>query len=152
MVYGVVSQADNDTTMAVFRSKKVRPEHLADSSRLGELARCLVQGDTVYTVSVNRFASVAQVREFGCFCANRGVSLKFIGQPYLDITDGKMWKRPVLRQMEQMETIEAAVRQRLAQCFRMEKSQWQTLFWDMEAMNLEILAQIFSPDGVLKRG
>lgn len=152
MIYGVVSQADNDTTMAVFRSKKIRQEHLVDSSRLRELAGCLVQGDTVYAVSVNRFGSVAQVREFGSLCACKGVSLKFVGQPYLDITDGKTWKRPVLRQMEKMEAIEAVVKQSLARYFRMEKIQWQTLFWYIGAMNLEILAHTFSPDGVLRRG
>lgn len=44
MVYGLVSQLDNENTMIFFRGKKIQEENIADSYHLGELARHLKRG------------------------------------------------------------------------------------------------------------
>lgn len=72
-------------------------------------------------MSAKRFLRVGQVLSFGRLCMSRGVSLRFIAQPYLDITVGKHWKPAVINQMTRM-------------------------------MNIEILAQTFANDGLMKRG
>lgn len=152
MVYGLISKLDNETTLDVFRGKKIQEENIAALYQLSELSRRLKKGDTVYTMGANRFGSISQLFVFGRFCMANGVSLRFIGQPYLDITNGKYWKDSIIWQMERSRSIEFACKRALVQRFRMSNNQWNFLYQCIEEMNLEVLAHTFNPDGILKRG
>lgn len=152
MVYGLISQLDNENTMIFFRGKKIQEENIADSYHLGELARHLKRGDAVYTMSVNRFNNITRLLSFGRFCMVNGVDLHFMAQPYLDIAKGKHWRDSVIWQMERAKAIEYACKNALAQGFKMSNEQWNFLFQCIEEMNLEVLAHTFNPDGILKRG
>ena len=149
MVYGLVSQLDNENTMIFFRGKKIQEENIADSYHLGELARHLKRGDAVYTMSVN---NITRLLSFGRCCMVSGVDLHFMGQPYLDIAKGKHWKDSIIWQMERARTIESACKGALVQRFKMSNEQWNFLYSCIEEMNLEVLAHTFNPDGILKRG
>lgn len=74
MVYGIVSQLDDATTKAFFRSKKVADANVVFSTQLSVLVKVLKSGDIVYVVSVNRFGTVSQFLNFGRFCMANGVS------------------------------------------------------------------------------
>lgn len=152
MTYGIVSNLDNEVTVTAFRGKKIAKNRIVGIQDLKKLAAILTEGDTIYVVSVNRFMSVTQVLAFGSFCFEKGVSLRFFSQPYLDLSDGKHWKNSVLAQMQKMVSVEEGAKHRLMQCFRMEREQWACLFRCLEIMNLEVLAHMFSQDGVLRRG
>ena len=152
MDYGLISALDDETTKYVFRGKKITEKQVIPNYKIGEAMEHLQKGDAVYAISVNRFNSVSHLLAIGRLCMQKGVSLRFIAQPYLDITDGKYWRDTVLWQMEKMNSIEGAAKRRLQQCMRMNNEGWETVFRCIEIMNLEILAHTFSPDGILKRG
>lgn len=96
MNYGIISELDDRNTLEVFRSKKVNDDNIIHVICLSGLGSILRSGDVVYVMSVNRFLRVAQVLSFGRLCMSRGGSLRFITQPYLDITAGKHWKPAVI--------------------------------------------------------
>lgn len=151
MVYGYVSNLDNDTTKSIFRGKRIAENNIVPNYRLGDFVKCLQKGDVVYVMNVNRFDSVTQLLAFGRFCIGKGVSLRIIAQPYLDLTDGKVWKDSVFWQMEKMREVEMYAKSHIQKAFRMSNEQWEYLYRTIEVMNLEVLAHTFSPDGILKR-
>ena len=53
MLYGLVSQMDDETSKVLFRSKKVSKDNLYYACNLAQLANVLKSGDTVYTYQVN---------------------------------------------------------------------------------------------------
>lgn len=152
MNYGIISALDDETTKYVFRGKKIIENQMIPSYKIGEAVKQLHKGDVVYVMSVNRFNSVSHLLVIGRICVQRGVSLRFIAQPYLDITNGKYWRDAVLWQMENMHAIEMHAKGKLQQCMRMNNEGWELVYRCIEIMNLEILAHTFSPDGILKRG
>lgn len=152
MVYGIVSQLDDATTKAFFRSKKIAEENIAYSTQLSVLVKMIKSGDVVYVVSVNRFGTVSQFFNFGKYCMANGVSMHVLAQPYLDIGNGKHWKPAVMSQMVKMVEAERGAIGHMVQGFRMTNEQWEYVCRTFEMMNLDILAHLFSADGVLKRG
>ena len=95
MVYGFISSLDDETTKAFFRSERIPANNIYSTGGLGALAEDLKTGDVVYVISCNRFASVRQVYTFARFCADRGIILHFVAEPYLDIGNGKTWRPTV---------------------------------------------------------
>lgn len=152
MIYGVISDLDNETTRILFREKKIPNTNVVPSQQLGELVKRLRTGDTVYAISINRFYNVWQLFIFGRFCMAHGISLRFSSQPYLDIVNGKHWKNTVIEHIKYISEMELYCKGRLQQAFRMNNAQWDFLFGCIEYMNLEVLAHTFDSDGVLKRG
>lgn len=152
MNYGLISALDDETTKYVFRGKRITENQIIPNYEIGEAVKSLHKGDVVYVISVNRFNSVSHLLVIGRLCMQKGVSLRFIAQPYLDLANGKCWKDSVLWQMEYMHSIEMRAKSKLQQCMQMNREGWETVYRCIEIMNLEILAHMFSPDGILKRG
>ena len=152
MVYGIISQLDNTTTRAFFKSKKVADVNIVYITLLPSLLQVLKSGDVVYAVSVNRFTTVSQFFQFGKFCMSRGVSLHLLAQPYLDLSNGKHWKPSVMNQMMQMVEVERCAMTRMSNACKYSNEYWEYLCRTFEIMNLEVLAHTFSADGLLKRG
>ena len=152
MVYGFISSLDDETTKAFFRSKRIPTNNIYSAGGLGALAEDLKTGDVVYVISCNRFASVRQVYTFARFCADRGIILHFVAEPYLDIGNGKTWRQAVASTNASMVESEQKAKQMMVNGFKMNDSQWEYTFRCFEMMNLDILSHVFSADGVLKRG
>lgn len=152
MLYGLVSQMDDETSKVLFRSKKVSKDNLYYACNLAQLANVLKSGDTVYTVSCTRFASVNQVYQFAKFCSEHGVNLRFIAEPYLDIGSGKTWRASVARLVKSMAESEYKAKSMMYKGFKMVDAQWEYAYRCFEMMNLDILAHTFASDGVLHRG
>ncbi len=152
MIYGFISSLDDETTKVFFRSKKIRGNNIYNAGSLGALTSVLETGDVVYTVSCNRFASVRQVYTFARFCHERGIILHFVAEPYLDMGNGKQWRPAVAKVIASMVESEQKAKGMMAQGFKMSDSQWDYAYRCFELMNLDILAHLFSADGVLKRG
>ena len=152
MVYGIISSLDNTATREVLQSKKIRKERMFYNDQLNVLLRVLVSGDVVYVMSVNRFMNLIQLREVSDVCFQRGISLRFIEQPYLNIRKGKHWRDSVLCLTGRMLQLERCARDGMEKSSRFNEEQRCYARQCMERMNLEILAQIFSSDGILKRG
>ena len=141
MIYGFISSLDDETTKVFFRSKKIRGNNIYNAGSLGALTSVLQSGDVVYTVSCNRFASV-----------QRGIILHFVAEPYLDIGNGKQWRPAVAKVIASIVESEQKAKGMMAQGFKMSDSQWEYTYRCFELMNLDILAHLFSADGVLRRG
>lgn len=153
MVYGIVSELDNNLNIIeIFRSKKINEDNIVHVNCLSGLGGILRSGDVVYVMSANRFLRVGQVLSFGRLCMSRGVSLRFITQPYLDITAGKHWKPAVINQMTRMMNIERGAMGRMSSVCKYTNEHWEYLCRTFEMMNVELLAQIFANDGLMKRG
>ena len=93
MIYGFISSLDDETTKVFFRSKKIRVNNIYSAGSLGALTSVLQSGDVVYTVSCNWFASVRQVYTFARLCHERGIILHFVAESYLDMGNGKQWRK-----------------------------------------------------------
>ena len=152
MVYGIISVMDDETTKAVFKSKKILAENIVASNQLERLAHVLKTEDVVYVVSVNRFYSVAQLFSFVQGCQSRGVALHFVAQPYLDIGNGKYWRPSIRNLLVIVQKIEYSIKTQMTQRMNLSKTQWECVYRYLEIMNLEVLAHIFSSDGILRRG
>lgn len=81
-----------------------------------------------------------------------GVSLRFLSEPYLDIWNGKCWKNSFIKLVDQMIMLERCAKGKMRQDFQMTDEQWRYVNYCFETLGLQILAQIFSAEGVLKRG
>ncbi len=152
MVYGIISSLDDAGTKTVFQSKKIRNERVFYFNQLNALREMLVSGDVVYVMSVNRFLNLSQVCGVAEFCFQRGISLRFIEQPYLNVGNGKCWRKSVICLTDRMLQLEKYAENRMQQVFRFNSEQWEYMSRCIERMSLEILAQIFSSDGIMKRG
>lgn len=152
MNYGMISAMDDETTKYVFRGKHIKENQIVPNYKIAGIVQQLQKGDVMYVISVNRFNSVSQLLTIGRLCMEKGVALRFIAQPYLDIGNGKYWRDAVLWQMESMKSIELMAKGSLQKCMQMNHEGWETVFRCIEILNLEILAHTFSPDGILKRG
>lgn len=152
MVYGIVSEVDNRSTLEVFHSKKINEDNIVHVNHLSSLGGILKSGDAVYVMSVNRFLRVGQVLSFGRLCMSKGVTLHVITQPYLDITAGRHWKPAVINQMTKMMYIERSAIARMSSACKYTNEYWEYLCRTFEMMNVELLAQTFANDGLMKRG
>lgn len=141
MIYGFISSMDDETTKVFSRSKKIPMENIFHTGRLGALAEVLQSGDTVYVISCNRFASVSQVYAFAKLCHERGITVHFIAEPYLDIEAGKQWRPAVANVIRSMVDSELKAKSRMLQGFKMSNEQWEYTYRYFEMMNLDILAQ-----------
>lgn len=152
MNYGIISRLDDDTTTAVFKSKRIPADNIVAINQLERLAQVLKAGDVVYVISVNRFFSVAQLLSFAQLCQTREVTVRFIAQQYLDMGNGKHWKTSVRNLLGMMQKIEYSVKTQMTQQMNLTRAQWDCIYRGLEIMSLEILARIFSADGILRRG
>lgn len=152
MVYGIISQLDDVTTRELFRSKRMLEDNIIHINFIHELVKQLKSGDAVFVVSVSRFQTVSQFLQFGKFCMLHGVSLHLLSQPYLDLSSSKHWKPSVISQMMRMVEAERGAMARMSSVCKYTNEYWDFLCRTFEIMNLEVLAHIFSADGVLKRG
>ncbi|MBQ2982994.1 MAG: hypothetical protein IJD58_12895 [Lachnospiraceae bacterium] len=150
MVYGIISEADNRNTLEVFHSKKINEDNIVHVNQLSNLGGILKSGDVVYVMSANRFLRVGQVLSFGRLCMSRGVTLRFITQPYLDITVSKHWKPAVINHMTKMMYIERSAMGRMSSACKYTNEYWEYLCRTFEMMNVELLAQTFANDGLMK--
>ena len=152
MNYGIISRLDDDTTTAVFKSKRIPADNIVAINQLDRLAQVLKAEDVVYVISVNRFFSVAQLLSFAQLCQTREVTVHLVAQPYLDFGNGKHWKTSVRNLLGMMQKIEYSVKTQMTQQMNLTRAQWDCIYRGLEIMNLEILARIFSADGLLRRG
>lgn len=152
MNYGIISRLDDDTTTAVFKSKRIPADNIVAINQLDRLAQVLKAEDVVYVISVNRFFSVAQLLSFAQLCQTREVTVHLVAQPYLDFGNGKHWKTSVRNLLGMMQKIEYSVKTQMTQQMNLTRAQWDCIYRGLEIMSLEILARIFSADGILRRG
>ena len=152
MVYGIVSNLDSTNTLEVFKSKRINEDNIIPIKCLSGLWGILKSGDVVYVMSVNRFLTVGKCLSFGRLCMSKGVTLHIISQPYLDITAGRHWKPAVINQMTKMMYIERSAIARMSSACKYTNEYWDYLCETFEMMNVELLAQTFANDGLMKRG
>lgn len=153
MNYGIISEWDDvRVTKTIFKSKRIPEQNIVSREQIGMLVKHLRPRDVVYVLDVSTFYSVSQLVNFGRYCMTNGIVLHVINQPYLDVGNGKNWKTSVVKQMMKMCESEKRATGRMVENLRLTRQQWEVIFRSVELMNLEIMAEVFSSDGILKRG
>lgn len=151
MIYGIISNLDDQTTALIFQGKKIPPNNIVTYSQLIN-NMSLQTGDVVYVMHVNRFSSVCQFMMFGKFCMENGISLHVLVQPYLDLTSTRRWKPAIINLMRGMVDVERKAMGRMSSAGKYTDEFWEYQCRTFEMQNLEVLGQIFASDGVMKRG
>lgn len=152
MFYGIISMQDDATSKAVLQSKHIASDRIYYNTNLNVLANQLRSGDVVWIISVNRFINLSQLKAFAEFCHEKGAGLRFVSQSYLDIWNGHCWRNSFIQLTDRMIMLEQCVKGKMRQGLRLTDEEWGYVYRCLEAVTLEILAQIFSSDGILKRG
>ena len=75
MVYGLISDKDDERTRLKFQGKQIDMKNVMATSQIAELIKVLQKGDIVYVMHVNRFLSVNALKVFGKVCMEKGVLL-----------------------------------------------------------------------------
>lgn len=152
MVYGIVSEKDNETTRTVFRSKKIADTDIYPVTKLDLLVSRLNFGDTIIFISVDRFLSVSQYVVFSEKVLNAGVSLRIMEQPYLDIGNGKHWRSSVVSHLHTLVQAENVTVNRLYSVLELTDKGKYYVSRCVTDMSIGILAKTYSVDGILRRG
>ena len=153
MIYGIVSEKDNETTRTVFRSKKITDDNQIYSiSQLGVLVERLQLDDILYCISVDRFLSVSQYVVFCEKVLHAGASLRCLEQPYLDIGNGRHWRSSVVSQLNTMVRAEGVTANRLYSVLELSDKGRCYVSRCIVDMSISILAKTYSSDGILHRG
>lgn len=152
MVYGIISEKDNETTRTVLRSKKITDNQIYSVSQLGVLVERLQSDDIIYCISVDRFLSVSQYVVFCEKVLHAGASLRCLEQPYLDIGNGRHWRSSVVSQLNTMVRTEGVTVNRLYSVLELTDKGRNYVSRCVVDMSISILAKTYASDGILHRG
>lgn len=152
MVYAIVSEKDNQTSLAYFKSKKVLQNCFVHVSRIQQLAQALHMGDVVYVVSVNRFNSVGAFVSFAEMVLRRGASLKILEQSYLDIGNGKHYRQSIRLHLQTLAALESVNGNRLFGTLKLTATERDYVARCVTDITVGILAKTYATDGILHRG
>ena len=152
MIYGIVSEKDDKTSLAYLKSKKVAEVNIIHVSRLDVLLARVVAGDSIYVISVNRFPSVSRFVAFADAVLQEGVSLRILEQPYLEVGNGKHFRPAVAEHLNMLVFLERSNAQRLLSTFTFNASGKEYAADCIADITVGILAKTYSSDGILHRG
>lgn len=116
-MFSDVSDKDDKTSLAYFKSKKVAEVNILHVSRLDVLSSRFVAGDIIYVISVDRFPSVTRFVAFAEAVLHAGVSLRILEQPYLEVGNGKHFRPTVAEYLNTLVCFERSCVQRLFSSF-----------------------------------
>lgn len=152
MVYGIISQKDNKTSIAFFKSKKVSASNMVTADRLKQLGNVITAGDVIHVVSVDRFLSVSAFVAFAGMVLRSGASMKILEQPYLDIGNGKHYKSNIEEHLNVLARLESANVNRLLGSMQLTDAGREYVIRCVTDISLGILANTYGSDGILHRG
>ena len=151
MVYGIISQKDNQTSIAFFKSKKVSSSNLVTADRLKQLGNVITVGDVAHVVSVDRFLSVNDFVIFAGMVLRTGASMKILEQPYLDIGNGKHYKASIEEHLNVLARLESANVSRLLGSMQLTDAGREYVIRCVTDISIGILANTYGSDGILHR-
>ena len=151
MVFGIISQKDNQTSIAFFKSKKVSQNNLVTADRLKQLGNVITVGDVVHVVSVDRFLSVNDFVIFAGIVLRSGASMKILEQPYLDIGNGKHYKASIEEHLNVLARLESANVSRLLGLMQLTDAGREYVIRCVTDISIGILANTYGSDGILHR-
>ena len=152
MVYGIISEKDNQTSLAYFKSKKVSQGNMVTADRLQQVANVLSAGDVIHVVSVDRFPSVNAFVIFAGIVLKTGASMRILEQPYLDIGNGKHYKASIEAHLQVLAGLESANANRLVTALKLTDAGKEYVIRCVTDISLGILAKTYASDGILHRG
>ena len=151
MMYAVISEKDNQTSLAYFKSKKIPQANFVSVSKLQQLIQTLSAGDMVHVVSVDRFPSVETFINFAMILFKMDVSMKILEQPYLDIVNGKRYKFGIERHLKALAELEYVNINRLISVLKCNSAGNQYIYRCVTDITVGILAKSYAADGILHR-
>ncbi|KAB1438072.1 hypothetical protein [Candidatus Galacturonibacter soehngenii] len=152
MIYGIVSEKDDKTSLAYLKSKKVADVNIIHVSRLDVLSSRFVAGDIIYVISVDRFPSVSRFVAFAEAVLHAGVSLRILEQSYLEVGNGKHFRPAVAEHLNTLVCLERCCAQRLFSAFPFNVAGKDYAADCIADITVGILAKTYLSDGILHRG
>ena len=152
MVYAIISEQDNQTSLAYFKSRKIQKKNYVSVSGLQQLVHVLSAGDMVHVVSVDRFKSVGVFVAFAEVVLKAGASMKILEQPYLDIGNGRYYRRSVEEYLKTLVALESVNGNRLLGSLKLTDAGKDYVARCVTDITVGILAKTYASDGILHRG
>ena len=152
MLFRSISQKDNKTSIAFFKSKKVSASNMVTADRLKQLGNVITAGDVIHVVSVDRFLSVSAFVAFAGMVLRSGASMKILEQPYLDIGNGKHYKASIEEHLNVLARLESANVSRLLGSMQLTDAGREYVIRCVTDISLGIVSNTYGSDGILHRG
>lgn len=152
MVYAIISEKDNQTSLAYFKSKKIPQGNFVPVSKLQQLIQVLGSGDVVHVVSVDRFPSVGVFVTFADAVLKAGASMKILEQSYLDVGNGKHYRQSVEEHLKALAGLESVNVNRLLGSLKLAAVGKDYVARCVTDITVGILAKTYASDGILHRG
>lgn len=152
MVYGLICDVRQRTSMELLLSKKINKNNIADATQMGELLQRLNRGDVVWVVSVKEFGTVSLFYLFACGVVEKGAVLRIMKEPYLEAGNGKIWRDSVREHIQGLAEIEQQAVKRLLQTFNFNTSGKNYVAGVIAEITVSILSATYSQEGILRRG
>lgn len=152
MVYAIISEKDNQTSLAYFKSKKIPQGNFVPVSKLQHLVQVLGSGDVVFVVSVDRFPSVRTFVTFADAVLRTGASMKILEQSYLDVGNGKHYRPCVKDHLNTLVALEQGIGGRLVSSMKLNSNGNRLVYLGVTSITVGVLAKTYASDGILHRG
>ncbi len=152
MVYAIISEKDNQTSLAYFKSKKIPQGNFVPVSKLQQLVQVLGSGDVVFVVSVDRFSSVRTFATFSDAVLRAGASMKILEQSYLDVGNGKHYRQSVEGHLRVLARLESMNVNRLLGSLKLTATGKDYVARCVTDITVGILTKTYASDGILHRG
>ncbi|MCR4803355.1 MAG: hypothetical protein K5895_10205 [Lachnospiraceae bacterium] len=151
-VYAIISEKDNQTSLAYFKSKKIPQNNRVPVARLKQLVQVLSAGDVVHVVSVDRFPSVGVFVAFVDAVLKAGAIMKILEQSYLDVGNGKYYRQSIAEHLKVLAALESANGNRLLDSLKLTSTGKDYVARCVTDITVGILAKTYASDGILHRG
>lgn len=150
MIYAIYNALDNANSFEFISSKKVKQQNIFHIDNLNQLGTQLRSGDIVICVDINRFQSVSVFQNFYYFCIKNGISFSSLAQSYLSFGTGKSLKPSYSSFIVFLACLEVEMIKNI-QSLPSSKGTEKSLAMYISSMFINLLGQIFSSEGIIKR-
>lgn len=151
MQYGIYNaQTDSSQAYSVFQAKKIQKNALCPLHNIEILLSRIQMGDTVWCASVKSFGSVRMYVRVAMELFHRGVALRSVQEPYLDVGKGRCWKPQTEQLLKTLLQLEMVTVHKLTSRGANNAEQ-RFIISAMEYHNILALSYIFSGEGILHR-
>ena len=151
MLYGLVRDKRELTSMELLISKKVNRSNIAEAAHMVELVQRLNKGDIVWAVSVFDFCTVSLFYAFTFGVLEKGATLRIIKQSYLDVGNGKIWRESVKEHIKCLAGVEQQAVRRLTEAFDLNPRGRAFVADFVAEMMICVLSATYSQEGILRR-
>jgi|GEM_PF-3770310 hypothetical protein len=150
--YGLVGLTlDDNNSLAALKAKGVKSSsNIYSNQNIGTLIDKVKIGDTIITLSIDRFGSVCRMVQVFEQLRAQGVAFKSVQEPYLEFRDGKELKRGVVKYLYQLGTDETTLINNIEATCKYPKYT-AYLLRQIRQLCLQSVQRTFAEQGIMRR-